>query len=197
MRLLIYFNQRFRFKLSSEIQSLTFSLHSELSRGLVLDQACREVFQKNNYPILNTEIQNFLKQHISDINEKLAEFYFSLSEKFKIKYLALAAQILSLEMKFSTNNSTAFEAAYNYFAHCDKNQNTLKSSLGIVFITMDAMVFIYLAIIFFILPGINLADNSWWESSSRPSEMFFSSALFWLAYLTAIFLIKNREESLR
>jgi hypothetical protein len=195
-RFLNLFNKQFRSQLSKEIQGLTFSIQTQLAKGATLDQACKEVFLNSNQEILANDIKFFLDHHASNISEKLPEFYIGLSHKYRTPYLALPAQILNLELHYSQNQASAFEAAYDYFSACDKNREKLKSVTGIIFLTMDCMLVIYLIIIFGILPSLNLGPNSWWQSSERSIEMFYCSALFWSAYLISTILISKKEEEL-
>jgi hypothetical protein len=195
-RLLNFFNKQFRSQLSCEIQSITFSIQTQLAKGATLDQASKEVLENNNQGILASDIKFFLDHHASNISEKLPEFYIGLSHRYRTAYLALPAQILSLELNYSQNQATAFEAAYDYFSVCDKNREKLKNTTGIIFLTMDCMLVVYLIIIFGILPSLNLGPNSWWQSSERLIEMFYCSALFWSAYLISTILISKKEEEL-
>jgi hypothetical protein len=195
-RLLNFFNKQFRSQLSCEIQSITFSIQTQLAKGATLDQACKEVLENNNQGILASDIKFFLDHHASNISEKLPEFYIGLSHRYRTAYLALPAQILNLELNYSQNQATAFEAAYDYFSLCDKNREKLKNTTGIIFLTMDCMLIIYLIIIFGILPSLNLGPDSWWQSSERIVEMFYCSALFWSAYLISTILISKKEEEL-
>lgn len=195
-RLLNFFNKQFRSQLSCEIQSITFSIQTQLAKGATLDQACKEVLGNNNQGILAADIKFFLDHHASNISEKLPEFYIGLSHRYRTAYLALPAQILSLELNYSQNQATAFEAAYDYFSACDKNREKLKNTTGVIFLTMDCMLVIYLIIIFGILPSLNLGPDSWWQSSERTVEMFYCSALFWSAYLISTILISKKEEEL-
>ena len=172
-RLLNFFNKQFRSQLSCEIQSITFSIQTQLAKGATLDQACKEVLENNNQGILAADIKFFLDHHASNISEKLPEFYIGLSHRYRTAYLALPAQILSLELNYSQNQATAFEAAYDYFSLCDKNREKLKNTTGIIFLTMDCMLIIYLIIIFGILPSLNLGPDSWWQNSERIVEMFY------------------------
>ncbi|MFM7457201.1 MAG: hypothetical protein ACKO3R_00870 [bacterium] len=195
-RLLNFFNKQFRREFSCEIQSITFSIQTQLAKGATLDQACKEVLGNNNQGILAADIKFFLDHHASNISEKLPEFYIGLSHRYRRAYLALPAQILSLELNYSQNQATAFEAAYDYFSACDKNREKLKNTTGVIFLTMDCMLLIYLIIIFGILPSLNLGPDSWWQSSERTVEMFYCSALFWSAYLISTVLISKKEEEL-
>jgi len=197
LRLLNIFHQSFKKQLHKEIQSLTFAMQTQLNKGLSLDQACHAVFQSSStLKILRNDIENFMKQHSSNIPSKFSEFYISLAHKYRSQYLSIAAQILDLELSYTQSYASAFENTYTHFSLSERNREKVKNTIFTIFITMDFMSLIYLIIIFLILPNLNLGDSSWWQSNSRPLEMFKSSILFCLAYLTAIILITKKENEL-
>lgn len=190
-------HQNFKKQLHLEIQSITFAMQTQLNKGLSLDQACHAVFQHpSNLKILKNDIENFMKQHASNIPRKFSEFYISLATKYRSHYLSLAAQILDLELSYTQSHASAFENTYEHFSLMERNREKIKNAIFTIFLTMDFMFLIYLIIVFIILPSLNLGDNSWWQSNSRPIEMFKSSTLFCLAYLIAILLISKKENEL-
>jgi hypothetical protein len=117
-----------------------------------------------------------------------------LKKTFGLKELSKSAQLLSLELKYNTNQEEAFLNAVNQIADRISWNNKQKSTVSMALFTMDFMVLMLFAVLFFVIPNISAnLDNSWWDSDSRVIVVFISASVVWLCYLVTTLIMIWRQ----
>ncbi|MDA0771627.1 MAG: hypothetical protein O3C63_01655 [Cyanobacteria bacterium] len=193
-RLFYHNSSSFRSKLLSQLERVLMSIRNNLSTGMVLDYAVANTLKFNNEYPLGPKLAKFIKVSETNFIENFPLWLKSLEQNFRLRELARASQLLKLELTHTSNQEEAFiNAAANIAERISLNQKQ-KNIIMITFFTMDFMVIAFLAVLFFVIPGISFNPNlSWWDSESRVFVVFISSLVIWSAYLLTVLITLWRQ----
>lgn len=184
----------FRSQLLNQLERILTSIRNNLSTGMVLDYAVVNTLKFNSEYPLGPQLARFIKVSETNFIENFPLWLKSLEHNFRLKELARASQLLKLELNYTSNQEEAFiNAAANLAERISLNQKQ-KNIIMITFFTMDFMVLAFLAVLFFVIPGISFnPDLVWWQSESRVWVVFISAIVIWFAYLVTVLLSLGRQ----
>lgn len=189
---LFYSHQiNYRSKLLRQLERILRSIRNNLSAGMTLDYAVTQTIKFNQEKPLGNELQIFVKLSDTNFLDNFPKWLLRLRKTFGLKELNKSAQLLSLELKYNSNQEEAFLNAVNQIANRISQNNKQKSTVSMALFTMDFMVLMLFAVLFFVIPNIAVnSESSWWESERRSFVVFISAAIVWLSYfVTALIMI--------
>jgi hypothetical protein len=181
----------YRSKLLRQLERILRSIRNNLSTGMTLDYAVTNTIKFNKENPLGNELQTFVKLSDTNFLENFPKWLLRLRKTFGLKELNKSAQLLSLELKYNSNQEEAFLNAVYQIANRISQNDKQKSTVALALFTMDFMVLMLFAVLFFVIPNIAAnSESSWWESERRFFVVFISAAIVWLSYLaTALIMI--------
>lgn len=181
---------RFRKNLLSQLERIFSSIRNNLSTGMTLDYAVNESLKYNREEPLGPSLGSFIRSAEGNFLEKFPQWLQSVQRIYRLKQLAESSQLLALELNHTNNQEEAFVHAATSINNRQKINDKQKNTLFISFITLDFMVFGYLALLFMIIPQIS---PDWWASSERPLIIFLTGFALWSAYLITILISFRRQ----
>lgn len=189
LRLCYHRASKHRSSLLEEIERILISIRNSLSTGQSLDFALNQYSnQKSNKPI-HAELCNFVRNSNLNLIQSFPNWLKSLESLYAIPHLGRFSQLLSLELKHNTNQEEAFINASKLLDDKQRQNKKQKNTIAVSFLTMDFMVFIFLGMVFFVIPGLNFStESNWWQSSRRELTLFVSGSILWLAYSITVFI---------
>jgi Flp pilus assembly protein TadB len=192
---LFYSHQvNFRSKLLRQLERILRSIRNNLSTGMTLDYAVTSTIKYSQEKPLGQELKAFIKLSDTNFLENFPKWLLRLKKTFGLKELNKSAQLLSLELKYNTNQEEAFLNAVNQIADRISWNDKQKSTVAMALFTMDFMVLMLFAVLFFVIPNISAnLDNSWWDSDRRVIVVFISASVVWLCYLVTTLIMIWRQ----
>ena len=182
----------FRETLLSQIKQLFFNIRNQLSTGLSLDQALTRNLSMNFDPVLKKEFEAFMKVSQTNILEAFPRWLLRLQQSYRLPGLDEVAQVLSLELKYNNNQEEAFEKAIAAISIKVEQNSRQKNVVFISLTTIDFITLLFFGVMFFAIPGLAVADSTWWNSFRRELVVFISAALIWTSYFGALIYMTRR-----
>lgn len=193
-RIYLIHANNFRTHILNELEKIFISIRNNLSTGLTLDNAVRNCLKFNKEKPLAPHLKEFVR--ITEVNfiEQFPLWLVSVEQTFKIKGLSFISQLLKLELKYNNNQEEAFLLAAANLSDKISTNKKQRNTINISLLTMDFLVLLFLGVIFYIIPSLNVGSElTWWESARRPVAIFISGSALWLSYFITIIITIRRQ----
>jgi len=194
LRIFFHQAQSFREELLIQTENIIRQIRNHLSSGASLDYALNFVkAQTQNLRPIGQDLGSFLQTVESNFFEAFPQWLIMLKNRYALNELSDSAQILSLELKHTSNQEQAFLTAITAISNRIALNKKTQNLISLTFLSLDFMVVAFLAVMFYVIPSFALdLEPSWWESSRRVIVVFGSALALWACYLITVFIALRR-----